>query len=56
MDYNTDSYRDIIQEAGITITPYSRDRRFPAKCANFSSFIYISKETGSFKVCKSLYN
>jgi len=27
----------ITQEAGIKITPYSRDRWFPATCANFSS-------------------
>ena len=37
-DDNPDSYRGIIQEAGITITPCSRDRWFPATCANFSSF------------------
>jgi len=35
-DCNHDSYRDTVQEAGITITPYSRDRWFPATYTNFS--------------------
>jgi len=45
-DYNPDSYRGIIQEAGITITPCSRDRWFPATSANSSSPHQISERTG----------
>jgi len=44
-DCNPDSYRDTVQEAGIAITPYSRDRWFPATYANFSSSGYISERT-----------
>jgi len=44
VDCNHDSYRDTLQEAGIAITPYSRDRWFPATYANFSHLKNIMQD------------